>query len=222
MDVHTVHMRLIVQMDLQLKVRALASSWACAELSAIIRTIGDSVLVVIYVIVELFLFGTNKAWRHALRVTCRRRRGDCSASSLPSLSLPWTAITDCSEHWQQLNPEFAGSAIVLISEPITYNLRLMPSTKDQSLGGGCDHPPTTSSTIHHDKGASPGFTKQFHFPGFGLPLNFTPYEGYDTQKWNGKKEEYEPIHVESEGEGVALMPNALNQHDLYSGKASYV
>jgi hypothetical protein len=94
---------------------------------------------------------------------------------------------------------------------ILQHSNLMSSTEDKSKGS--DQPPSTL--------APQSFTR-FHLPGFGLPLNFTPYEGYDTQKWNGKKEEYEPIHVESAGEGVRLMPNALNSRDLKGGSASYV
>jgi hypothetical protein len=66
-----------------------------------------------------------------------------------------------------------------------------------------------------------GFTR-FQLPGFGLPLDFAPYEGYDTQKWNGKKREYEPVHVDSAGEGVKLLPNALNSNDLDGGSAKDV
>jgi hypothetical protein len=94
---------------------------------------------------------------------------------------------------------------------ILHHSSLMSSTEDKSKGS--DQPPSTH--------APQSFTR-FHLPGFGLPLNFTPYKGYDTQKWNGKREEYEPIHVESAGEGVKLMPNALNSRDLKGGSASYV
>ena len=91
-----------------------------------------------------------------------------------------------------------------------------------SLGLNCYHP--MSSTVDKSRGGNaplPQSLPRFlQVPGFGLPLNFTPYEAYDTQKWNGEKEEYEPIHVKGEGEGVRLMPNALNSRDLDGGSAS--
>jgi len=88
----------------------------------------------------------------------------------------------------------------------------MSSTEDRSCGYS-GQPLATH--------ARQSFTR-FQLPGFGLPLNFAPYEAYDTKKWNGKKEVYEPVHVEAAGEGVSLLPNALNSRDLYGGSASYV
>jgi hypothetical protein len=53
----------------------------------------------------------------------------------------------------------------------------MLSSEDKSHGRG-------PIDVHHVPAKS---ITRFQFPGFGLPLNFTPYEAYDTQKWNGKK-----------------------------------
>jgi hypothetical protein len=85
------------------------------------------------------------------------------------------------------------------------------STEDKSHGTG-DQPPLY---LPHN-------LTRFQLPGFGLPVDFAPFESYDTGKWNKKKKKWDPVHVESAGKGPRLLPNALNAHDLYGRGATCV
>jgi hypothetical protein len=51
---------------------------------------------------------------------------------------------------------------------------------------------------------------RYQLPGFGLPLNFKPNNGYTSYEWDGDTREHKRVFHPGQGDCGELYPNALD------------